>query len=448
MKRNIIMFILGLMVSELVGAKNLQEEYPVIGQPIPSFIIQGLIQGEQESIQSDELKGRYIILDFWHRYCASCIASFPKMELFAHQFSDKMDVYMIGLEDDIGLKEFSRELIERLNLKHLNFAIDSSLFKRFVPSRAAPHLILISPDGKVQAITGSLDENMVVNFLNNLSFSFRDLSKQSQLYKSEYDRKKLFLMDGNGGEGFQFKYRSMLLDYVPNHMPMRIVPQTISQAMKNGKVIIEGVIDLLQLYRLAYFGITTWTSGGKDSIFYKEYYRSPIFDLQDNSRFKADINTGKNYYWYSFYLENDKLSADQVMNAMQGDLSLNFGYIARVEKKEMPYWKVSVDEDLINFLQTKGGQKQWEVDGIKLSQKFTNYPLIQAIQKLFKNVYTKTYPILVDINHSELNIDIEISDGIGNDFKILQEELRRYGINIDKSMREFKVLCISDTKSW
>jgi thiol-disulfide isomerase/thioredoxin len=444
MKISTYLIILGFLITELVVAKSPQDEYPVIGKQIPSFWINGIVKGEIKLIHSEDLKGRYVILDFWHRYCATCIASMPKMELIAERFSDNLDVYMVGLEDDIGLEAFTKELMERLNIKHLTFAIDSSLFKRFVPGRAAPHLILINPDGTVKAITGSVDEIMVNEFIKDRPFNYLDLSYESQLSKQYYDRKKPFLLDGNGGEGFDIKYRSMFLEFIPNRMPMKLIPQYIENAINENQVFLEGVSDLMQLYRLAYFGYSTWSIGGKDSLLYKMYYYKPVLKVKDESKFKGDINSGKNYYWYSFYLLDGNFSREQLMNSLQKDLYLNFGYQVEVVDREMPYWRVTVDNEKFKNLVTKGGQMQWVLDGLNLYQKFVNYPLNEVIQKMFRDVYSKTDPIIVDSKFSSIPIDLELLQSVGNDFNTIKEELGRYGIIVQKNTKEFKVLLISD----
>ena len=95
-----------------------------------------------------ELKGKYILLDFWSIGCGPCVASFPEMEEVARLYAHCLAVVSINEDNESSWKAF----IRRKKLKGLQWnqlgKTDYTL-KQAYRIDAIPGYVLISPEGKV-----------------------------------------------------------------------------------------------------------------------------------------------------------------------------------------------------------------------------------------------------------------------------------------------------------
>jgi len=434
-------------------------DYPVIGQPSPDFHLQGIYDYGVSEISISQLKGRHVIIDLWHRHCVTCIASFPKMNALYEQYKAKVDFFLIGMEDKQGLE--SRYLLakERYNMT-IPWSVDSALYKKLNPGRTAPHLIWIDDQGIVRAVTATITTEQLDKFVVNDSFQFKDVSYQSKIIKNEksnYTSKLPFMVGGNGGSEHKIRYRSLLLDWVPSKMPTITFPVSIKQAKRWSALSgnkIEGVIDLEQLYRFAYFGLRTWTNAIEsdrfgDTSVYRHYYREVQYDISkhDQSYFEVDYSSGKNLYLYSLIYPDDKSEEDYLRDVIKKDLAVNFGFEVVVEDKPMIYWSVQADKESIIRLISQGGEMN-RVNHIHLNkQTFVNWPFEKLIEVLFKNVYSRLPPIINETGFSG-KIDVNVGDSLLSDFDYIRNTLESNGIYLVLKKKPFKVLTIKPRITW
>lgn len=434
-----------LLVSALISgyAQDTEPEYPVIGQPCPEFKLMDVKNYHKEVVSLSDLRGRYVVLDFWHRHCASCISSMPKMNELSEKFKDKVDIIMVGLQDEVGLDGFYDKLQSRYDLK-MAAVHDSSLYHRFVPGLSAPHLMLIDDKGIIVAITNSIDQKMLSSFIRGESFDFIDRSNAARLKDAnqEYDVDKLLLLGAKGDAGIKFRFRSMLLDFEPNEMPYVSRPLSIEDFLRTGSDKFEAVGALDYFYRTAYFGIGAWTNG--DTSAYYNYHRNPIYEIEDTSLFEVDLVTWENTFWYSLYMSTESMrSKEKIMKAMRQDLARAFGYDIAVKTQMMPFWKVVASKDAIANLKTHGDRPRYIDRNNPEIQKIYNMPFEQVLRYLFRSVYPKTYPVINGTGFVG-NIDIDFRDGLNIDFGIIRKELERHGVFLVEERRPFKVITIRE----
>ena len=110
-----------------------------------------------------DYRGKYVLLDFWARSCAPCLAAMPELaQLFANN-SDSLVVVGLSLDDEDTWLQTSREkkiswvnLNEKKGAAGLNVAYNVS---------SIPHYVLISPEGKVLSIFKGYKKNRIYNEL-------------------------------------------------------------------------------------------------------------------------------------------------------------------------------------------------------------------------------------------------------------------------------------------
>lgn len=104
------------------------------------------------SLPFADLRGKYVLLDFWFTGCGPCHADFPSVKLVHELYKDRVQV--IGVHDNTSAAEAVREHVAQIGLP---FAVavdhpDGRTVARFeehgLPG-SYPAYVLISPEGKV-----------------------------------------------------------------------------------------------------------------------------------------------------------------------------------------------------------------------------------------------------------------------------------------------------------
>lgn len=96
-----------------------------------------------------ELRGKYVLLDFWFSGCGPCIESFPEMKEISEQMADSVAVVSISQDSEKEWRRASaRHGITWHNWNDLKR--ENGIFARFRVS-SAPYYFLVSPEGKLIA---------------------------------------------------------------------------------------------------------------------------------------------------------------------------------------------------------------------------------------------------------------------------------------------------------
>lgn len=118
-----------------------------VGRMLPEDIELKDTLGNVHHLQ--ELRGKYLLLDFWFSGCGPCIESFPEMKEISEQMADSLEVVSISQDSE---KEWhrasSRHGITWHNWNDLKR--ENGIFARFRVS-SAPYYFLVSPEGKLIA---------------------------------------------------------------------------------------------------------------------------------------------------------------------------------------------------------------------------------------------------------------------------------------------------------
>lgn len=94
-----------------------------------------------------ELKGRYLLLDFWSMGCGPCIAALPEMGELYQQYADRLAIVSISIDTKTNWEKASKEhSISWLNWSDLRG--DHGLYARY-GGKGIPYYVLLSPEGKI-----------------------------------------------------------------------------------------------------------------------------------------------------------------------------------------------------------------------------------------------------------------------------------------------------------
>lgn len=417
---------------------------PEIGKPCPDYVVRNVFDYPDSVVTSKDLKGRFVILDFWSKYCSACMGTLPRTDSIYRAYGNRVTFLLIGTEDkEERMRPMFYAFKSKMNLT-VPFAFDSALFRRFVP-RVVPHLIWIDNQGIVRAITTSkelIPEN-VEAFLQGKSFQFRDWSfatVSEREHRWNYDYTAPVFVNGNGGNTQNFVSRSLIARYDPGSMLMNGMPVSIDRYLKHypkGSAL-QGCVTLEELYKFAYIGYPTWFF--RDPPYQKVFPKCKL-ELQDSTPFMLDVSSFKGWYWYSLFIPDKVSSREDLLKLIQGDLKKSFRYNVRVDYRKMPCWIVKANRKARKELRTKGGVAH--DDHIEPAEiKLTNVPIEHVIGSVFYKHIEDRPPIL---NRTRIkgNVDILVNTNI-YDFEDIRASLAKHGLTVLKSRARMKTIIISE----
>lgn len=133
------------------------------GETIPDFAL-----NDREMLS--DLKGKYLLIDFWGSWCGPCIAAFEPLKLLYKNFNgqqftdaDGFEIIGVAVEDDANRW---KRAIEKYELNWRYQVLDLSTSLRFFNGKIAtqygvkelPTNYLINPDGVIVGVNLSIEE--------------------------------------------------------------------------------------------------------------------------------------------------------------------------------------------------------------------------------------------------------------------------------------------------
>lgn len=136
----------------------------LIGKPAPELSIEKFLQAPDVEINSEQLRGKVVILEFWATWCAPCIAQIPHLNELSEAFEHE-PVRFISITDENEMK-VKRFLQKRMMNSWIGLDHDRSMFKAY-QIRFLPTTVLIDTEGRVAAVTNpaSINRETISNLL-------------------------------------------------------------------------------------------------------------------------------------------------------------------------------------------------------------------------------------------------------------------------------------------
>ncbi|SIO53635.1 Alkyl hydroperoxide reductase subunit AhpC (peroxiredoxin) [Chitinophaga niabensis] len=418
-------------------------EMPEVGKPMPDFTLDSIENFKTNKVSLQDLKGQWLILDFWFLGCPSCISSFPKMNEIQNKLSDKLQIVLLAaVNDDKGewhrsetTKIFYRKLRNKQDLSSLPIIYDFKLYKDW-SIMAMPHLIIIDPDGIVRAITDGRDltfEKLTALFKGN----------EVSFFPVRSDRQE-FLGTNNKMENQNVIFNSILTKYSQEEFSNYTIDYQLNDSNYKRKGYTSSGSLLYQLYNIAYIGYGDW--GRDNKVLYDNYYKFPILNIKDKVPF-TNVESPKFWFNYSFFVPAWMESKGNIMKFMQRDLKNYFGYNVRLEEREMDVLALIANEGAAELLRNKDGKFYSDAgEGYFVATagfKKRNFDARHLIYYLGNNLKETILTPFYDESGLEGKIDISI-DALMTDLNQVRIELQKYKLDIVQKKRRMKVLVISE----
>ena len=450
MKR--IILLTAYFCTSLILIVNAQKKlkYPQVGDKFENHCFYDVKNFNNLPLATDSMKGKWLILDVWGYSCGSCIISFPKMDILHKQFTNRVNIIMVGATKGRGKnrlnvqeqEQVSRDIYNRINQKYslsIPVAYDSIFYSKYAVS-SVPHILIIDPEGTIRAKVQNIDSLQLEKLMSGKKVNFRRSFSYQEPASGEYYNQSLPYLtngkDANGGIDTGFLYRSLLAVSNQN-TPIKVIDLT-AKGYINHKQELQSTgrleyldVSLRTLYMSAYLGTNGWLPS--DSALYGKMWEDIIFEGGLPKEFLDHFK-----YNYSLNIPRSKASREEFIRVMQNDLNNYFGFQARLEQRLMPVYLLEVfdKKKVTDFVHGKTQQRDHTFKGGIL---LDNQPFANFIQILANSLGKTT--VLLNNTNIKGNVTLNFRADMFFAEKII-ESLTNYGFIVKKELKEMSVLVV------
>ncbi len=289
-----------------------------IGETMPDILLQNLYNYPEAPVAFSGIQGELTIIDFWARFCGSCIASFPKMHNLQSKFKNGLRILMVnGYQGDDAekVRAFFKQQKGRNGLDFtLPYILKDTLFSSFFPHKSIPHYVWIDKNRKIIAITSSeqVNEQNIIDVIAGkkveLAYKNDDL-----LFDGETDK----LVTQDTAKTTDLLFRSVITAYKENlgHSIHR------TPAPEGGIAGISVInYSLLSFYQMAF----------------PEVFRLPfnriVIEPSVQNEFYNNLNSRERKR-YCYELITHPVSSKQIITYLRTDLERCFNITAAIERR-------------------------------------------------------------------------------------------------------------------
>ena len=186
MKKGMMILLFG--ISSCVVALA-QQNYPVIGKPLPVVHFSEVQYHEKQSLSNGDFEGKWLILYGWNRYCSLCLGKMPLLSQLQANYKDQLNILLVGYNGSRYTKRSDdaaiRSLYERNRVEEqLNLAIayDSLMFHQFNLG-PSPYIIIADPKGVVRYLTSGFNGKQLEEILQGKDVELKKAYRRDERLK-------------------------------------------------------------------------------------------------------------------------------------------------------------------------------------------------------------------------------------------------------------------------
>ena len=120
-----------------------------VGDTFPSFKIPTL---DGKMLDTAQLKGRVIYVDFWASWCTTCKKSFPVMSELSDELKNQ-GVFFLGINTDED-PALAKKFLESTPVTFLNVSDKNQTVVSYFDPKGFPYAYIVGKDGVIHTIKG------------------------------------------------------------------------------------------------------------------------------------------------------------------------------------------------------------------------------------------------------------------------------------------------------
>ena len=444
MKYLLIIVISILLLVQTTYGQQKATHYTTVGDVFPDYEFSDLVNYKSKTANAKDFRGKWLIVDFWSTNCGSCLHSFPKMDSLAKEFTDKVQIIMVGTtkwvprEDVKKTEKLTKEVYHRLEkMHHLSITTSFDSVAKFAFGiYGLPLIYVIAPDGMVKAKVLSINrESLNAIMQGRNSYMERGYSESETREDNDYKQDIPLLTQGqraNGGVDTNYIFRSILVDY--NNSMSSYNAVNLDRQFK-----LHPTLHRFSVFRHNFNELLNIAFWGKDffEIWDEDYghrWPKPIWEA-------SSVGDNNNLiYAYSLEYPKEFASKKYLMNSMQSDFRKFLGLNIRVEKRQLPvYYLVIKDSVKVNRLTAKDPKAEMfaklTFDGISV----INCPIRTLTRQLILSMQLK-YPV-IDSTGFTHNVSVNFKADMVDPEDVFKK-LSDYGFKLVEGKNEMDAIIV------
>ena len=425
--------LLAMLLPILSGAQAPPVKALTIGDMVPDIAFNNVTNYKNTTAKLSDFEGKLIILDFWSSWCGSCIALFPHMDSLQKEFGKNLQIILVNTkskmtnDDEPKIKKTLERVRTRTGIS-LNMPVvyNSEKLDDYFPCITIPHEVWINKDMKVIGIT-SADEVISENIANILNG--RDVTMKLKKDRFGVDFQSPLFMDGNGGDGSETLYRSIVTNYLDGINGRSGIWHKDHKAIG------------LYLINQSLSSITEMIYADEMVKNIKMIHSNRIvMDVRDKRKF--DTKNSDSFYYqnlFSYELMVPPATDSAIFEYARQDLKRYFNISVKYELRNMKCLVLTAPGGIDGLKNTKKEAKDLDLEKSSLKKYIHNYPPQFIIGLL--NSYLPS-PLIDETNITK-DISVDLPFHL-NDLTGLKKSFLQAGLSLKEENRMLEVIVITD----
>ncbi|MBZ4190567.1 TlpA family protein disulfide reductase [Niabella beijingensis] len=127
-----------------------------VGDIVPDIAFTNLYNYQSKTAKLSDYKGKLVVIDFWGKYCTSCIHTLFKLDSLQRKFRDQLQVITASdFADQAEVEKMFKKFGKGQNFAFPALSNKGGVLYNYFPYKIVSHLVWINRQGVVAAITGS-----------------------------------------------------------------------------------------------------------------------------------------------------------------------------------------------------------------------------------------------------------------------------------------------------
>jgi thiol-disulfide isomerase/thioredoxin len=397
---------------------------PQINQLCPEFSFDTLFNYKNEKLSLAELKGKFVIVDFWGTFCLPCIAAFPKLEKWQKQFGDSLQILLVATDGYQKTKQFYETRKKANKPMFLPCAINRSMARYFQIKQVSTY-VWIDDKGYIRAITdeSQLTEKNITDFINRKEIAVREKAKRINI-----DIKKPLVEVAKEIDSNSVFFGSVLTGHLKGVASMTYMPR---KGIKVNRMVSYNT-GIRNLYQYAYGDSTGFVPSARTVI--ESAHPEKLTQPKGES-----FETWKVDNAYCYEINVPEAKCDSIWKMMRDDLQQLFGYNAYLEYRTQQCLILKADTGFRYLADTTVAPVvSISVGGITM----INQPFSRVADIISHFLPGKIFFDETGL-HGKVAITIKAQM---NDAEAVNEELKKYGLRFQYEDRPVQMLVIKDPR--
>lgn len=411
-----------------------------IGDALPPITLKHVVNHSTNEIVLTDYKDKLLLLDFSATWCGASVGILPKLSALQQKFAADLQIIGISTEAENTVSNFCNRMKISEDIK-IPYATKAGNIRKYFPYVYMPHIVWISKDQKIIAITGGkevTEENIQAAIEGKLTA----LPIKKDSYKKRDDQQPLFIhatpiVTSNGTQMETVNKTDVLFSSVIT--TYREGLSAIAKYRDTAVTIVN--MPVLNMYQAA-LGKADYRLMLKNRLFIECSKPERIQKAQTDT---SDYAEWAKLHTYCYQLLLPQSLKEKRFEIMTKELNHYFGNTlnieGRIEKRKLTCYILKKTDRKAEQLISKSAQWQREENAYYF--KIKKLPVEELLLSLsFFYQQHSPYPILNETNLKE-PVDMELNARL-SDMDAVNAALEKYGLKFVKEKRNIDVIVIGD----